>query len=115
LNLTSVDRLSASVHVFQNYRNNVEAVGEDNMSIHIESVTDIWAHVHPSDIFVSKRGRRDSLIYVQIGAECDWEIEHGLQIVYRSGYMLSRVSAQDGHLTYTDAYNLPEIHDQIDG
>jgi hypothetical protein len=36
-----------------------------------------------------------------------------LQIVYRRGSELSRVSAQDGHLTHTDAFDLPEDQDRI--
>jgi len=50
---------------------------------------------------------------VQITAECEWEPEHGLQIVYRDGSELKRVSQQDGHLTYVDAYGLPESEDRI--
>lgn len=50
---------------------------------------------------------------MQIAAECDWEPEHGLLIVYRNGNELSRVSDQDGHLTHTDAYDLPEQEDRI--
>jgi len=48
-----------------------------------------------------------------IAAECDWEREHGLQIIYRHGCELSRVSAQDGHVTHTDAFGLPEDQDKI--
>lgn len=52
-------------------------------------------------------------VYVQIAAECDWEPEHGLQIIYRRGVEFCRVSDQDGHLTYSDAYDLPESEDRI--
>ncbi len=46
-----------------------------------------------------KEDQNDNLIYIQIAAECDWEEEHGLQIIYKNGNQLSRVSEQDGHLT----------------
>ena len=45
--------------------------------------------------------------------DCDWEPEHGLQLVFRKGQSLSRVSDDDGHLTYSDAFNLPEDQDRI--
>jgi hypothetical protein len=107
-------RLAASPYVFQNYRRMADAVGDDAIECHVTRVEEIWAHVHPSEIFVSRRPRRDELIYVQITAECDWEREHGLQLVYRRGSELSRVSDQDGHLTHTDAYDVPEDQDRID-
>jgi Domain of unknown function (DUF6985) len=113
LALDSAARLEASPYVFRNYQRMVDAVGEDQVECRVASPEAIWAHVHPSEIFVSRRPRRDQLIYIQITAECDWEHEHGLQIVYRRGCELSRVSDQDGHLTHTDAYDMPEDQDKI--
>jgi hypothetical protein len=109
------DRFAASPHVFRNYHRMLEAVDQEYPSCSITSADEVWSHVHPTEVFISKRGRRDDIIYIQITAECDWEIEHGLQIIYRDGSVLSRVSDQDGHLTYTDAYDLPEEQDKIDG
>jgi Domain of unknown function (DUF6985) len=113
LGLRSDARLAASRYVFQNYRRMVEVVGEDEIDCRIGSPDDVWGHVQPTEIFISRRDRRDMLIYIQITAECDWEREHGLQIVYRRGSELSRVSDQDGHLTHTDAYDLSEDQDKV--
>ena len=113
LRLGRADRVAASRYVFQNYRQMADAVDEDDFGCQIKSDADVWEHVHPSEIFVSRRPRRDQSIYVTITAECDWEREHGLQIIYRRGCELSRVSDQDGHLTHTDAYDLPEEEDRI--
>ena len=113
LGLGADARRAASQFVFQNYRRMVEAVGDDQVDCHIKSPDDVWAYVHPTEIYVSRRHRRDMLIYIQITAECDWEREHGLQIVYRRGVELSRVSDQDGHLTHTDAYDVPEDQDRV--
>ena len=44
---------------------------------------------------------------------CTWDQEHGLQIIYRRGAELSRVSQQDGHLTTSDAYARPDSEDRI--
>jgi len=113
LALDSSARQNASPYVFRNYERVVDAVGEEDVECQIAGPETVWEHVSPSEIFVSRRSRRDQFIYIQITAECDWECEHGLQIVYRRGNELSRVSDQDGHLTHTDAYDLPEGQDQI--
>lgn len=113
LKLTPEDRLAAGKYVFENYQTIAALVEEHELGCEITSPDEVWAHVHPSEIFVSKRGRRDKDIYIRITAECDWEPEHGLQIIYRRGQELSRVSEQDGHLTHTDAYDLPEEQDNI--
>ena len=113
LSLDTTARLAASPYVFQNYRRVADAVGDNEIGFQVATPDKIWFHIHPSEIFVSRRHRRDQLIYIQITAECDWEREHGLQIIYRRGYELSRVSVQDGHLTITDAYDIPEDQDRI--
>jgi hypothetical protein len=107
------ERRAASPYVFKNYRDFVAVVGDEDVGCEINDSADVWRFVTPTEIRVSRRPRRDQAIYVQIMAECEWEPEHGLQIVYRSGSRLSRVSDQDGHLTWTDAYDLPEGQDRI--
>ena len=111
--LGPIDREAASPYVFANYRRMAEMVDEEDLDSRIESEDDVWQHVHPSDIYISRRHRRDRSIYISIAAECDWEREHGLQIVYKKGLELTRVSDQDGHLTHTDAFDLPEGQDEI--
>jgi hypothetical protein len=113
MGLGLADRSRAAPFVYKNYRDVVEAVGADQVGIEIASQADVWAHVRPSVVFVARRHRRDKRVYVQVTAECDWEAEHGLQIIYREGKNLSRVSDQDGHLTHTDAYDLPENEDRV--
>jgi hypothetical protein len=113
LSITPELRLQASKYVYKNYSDFLDAVGEDEMDVLIATPEEVWDHVNPTEIFVSRRSNGDEKIYVQITAECGWEIEHGLQIVYREGKHLNRVSGQDGHLTHCDAYNLPESEDRI--
>lgn len=113
LRLGPRDRLAASPFVYKNYSRIADMADEEDMGCRIDSDARVWEHVHPSEIFVSRRSRRDRAIYVQVTAECDWEPEHGLQLVYRRGSELSRVSYQDGHLTHTDAFDLPEEQDEI--
>jgi hypothetical protein len=113
LKLGPVDRLAISRHVFANYKIMAGMVGEDDLGCKIESEEAVWQHVRPTGVYISRRDRRDRAIYISITANCDWEPEHGLQIVYRMGSELARVSDQDGHLTHTDAYALPEEEDRI--
>ena len=37
-------------------------------------------------------------------ANCDWEEEHGLMLVWRNGTTLTKVGGYDGHLTNVNAY-----------
>jgi len=115
LRLGPQDRLAVSPHVFANYQLTAKFAVEQGFDLDcfIASDKDIWQHVQPCGISISRRDRRDCAIYVVIDANCDWEVEHGLQIVYRRGSELVRVSQQDGHLTHTDACDLPEELDKI--
>ena len=113
LKLSSSDRAQAAEHVFNNYKDMKDYVDESDLGCEINSAREVWPHVHPKQIYISRRRYRGKEIYVQIAAECDWEQEHGLQIVYRKGGVLSRVSAQDGHLSYVDAYAVSEDQDRI--
>ncbi len=115
LALSIRDRDKAAAYVFRNYREICDAIGDAEVGVDIDGPADVWNHVHPGEIHVSlwRRPYGDRKVYVQITAECAWEPEHGLQIVYRDGSELKRVSQQDGHLTHVDAYGLPEAEDRI--
>lgn len=113
LALSIRDREVAAPYVFQNYREMCDAIGDDEVGVEIGGPAEVWSHVRPGDIHVRRRSYGDRRVYVQITAECAWEPEHGLQIVYRDGSELKRVSQQDGHLTHADAYDLPETDDRI--
>lgn len=92
LSLTDDDRLSISDKVYKNYIDMIEAV--DIEPLPVSSPADIWKFVTPTDIFVC----RDSDVYIQVLCECEWEEEHGLQLIFHLGNKLVRVSYQDGHL-----------------
>lgn len=98
LGLTVSDRLAASAAVYGNYTETAELVDECDLGCEIATAAEVWEFVHPTGIFVSRSSYGDKAVYVWIAAECDWEPEHGLQIVYRWGKELSRVSEQDGNL-----------------
>lgn len=107
------DRAAAAPLVFQNYADFADAVTE--VEVEIDGPAAVWDHVRVTGIHVDRRPRRDRDVYVQVTCNCDWEVEHGLQLVFRRGSRLVRVSDQDGHLTRADAYDLPEDHDAEPG
>jgi hypothetical protein len=113
LKLGPADRLGISLYVFAHYKKISELVSNEDLGCQIESPEEVWQHVHPSEVFVKRRARRDCAIYISVAAECDWEREHGLQIVFKGGNQLVRVSDQDGHLTHADAYDVPEEQNRI--
>ena len=107
-------RLAISDLVFKNYSDFLEAIGDDDeFKINIKQNEDIWDFVHPSEIYVTRRPYSDMDIYVQLHCSCDWEEEHGLQLVFRQGRQLTRVSDIDGHLTEADAYGKPDSEDEL--
>ncbi len=59
----------------------------------------VWDYIRPSEIIVTKdRYNKKEGVFIQIICECDWEEEHGLQIVLKNGSEFIRVSGQDGNL-----------------
>jgi hypothetical protein len=114
--LTSDDRLRISDLVYKNYTDFLDEVDFDGIEEGLSDIKEdreIWNFVYPTDIYVSKRHRRDKDIYICISCECGWEEEHGLQLVFRQGKTLTRISAEDGHLTEADAYDKPDAEDEL--
>lgn len=95
------------------FLNTVEYDEADKALWDIQEKTEIWKFVYPQEIYLSRRHRRDQDIYISIICECEWEQEHGLQLVFRQGKQLTRISEQDGHLTEADAFNIPDEEDEL--
>lgn len=113
LRLAANDRKTIEPWILRHCKKCVESVGEQNFNGVIREASEVWKWVRFDEVQVIRRDRRDKKVYVQVLADCDWEPEHGLQIVFRDGHELSRVSDQDGHVTHTDAFDLPESEDRI--
>lgn len=101
LALGDADRLAISDQVHANYRHSAERTGDGDPKV--DDPLQIWNHVTPVEIHLRRRLIEDRDFYIQIDCNCDWEKDHGLQIVLRRGNQLVRVSDQDGHLTDEDA------------
>ena len=66
----------------------------------------VWNYISPIEIIVTKdRYKKRAGVFIQILCKCDWEEEHGLQIVLENGDKLIRVSDQDGQLFNYDDEN----------
>lgn len=111
LKLDEAYKVEITDHVYQNCMDFLAAVGPDDADDALRQMQEkkeIWHFVHPNQIYVTRRPSREQDIYVFIACNCDWEQEHGLQLVFRQGKKLTRVSDQDGHVTEADAYGKPE-------
>ncbi len=102
--------------LFRQCQDFISAVGEDGVSESIrnmQSKREVWNFVHFQNIYVQRRRRRDKDIYIALTGNCEWDEEHGLQLVFRQGRKLTRISDQDGHITESDAYNIPDDEDKL--
>ena len=104
LKLTREDRLDLTPLVEESR----DAAGFDDGS------DNVWDDLAPPSLIqVHRRHRRDGDIYVQMGMECEWEPEDGLQFVFRKGLRITRVSRQDGWLTEADALDIADREDTL--
>jgi hypothetical protein len=87
---------------------------DDPEFVSLATPEDVWKHVRlgtqPS---VQRRPYGDQQVYISLECECDWEPEHGLQLVFRKGAVINKVGPYDGHLTNSDAYARDELEDVI--
>lgn len=114
--LGAEDRNSISELAYKNCMDFLEAVEFDEADEPLRQIkdkNDIWKFIYPNGIYLKRRHRNDKDIYVVVDCECDWEQEHGLQLVFRQGKRLTRISDIDGHLTSADAYNMPDEKDEL--
>jgi hypothetical protein len=105
----------AELHVFRYYEDcNSNWEPGDDEYVAIESPPEVWGHVRlGSEPHVQRRAYGDKGIYVSLECGCDWEPEHGLQIVFKNGLRVNKVGSYDGHLTYSDAYADDALEDVI--
>jgi hypothetical protein len=98
--------MAAQVDVFSFYSDiNQYYEPADEDFVHIDAEREVWKHVRFGDeAVVGRRAYGDKGIYVSVECNCDWEPEHGMQIVFKNGETICKVGPYDGHLTNADAY-----------
>ncbi len=105
----------AEPHVFSYYDDMKEFWQQDAESfVELKSPSEVWAHVQfGGEAIVSRRRNGDKGVYISLECNCDWEPEHGLQIVFRNGNRVNKVGPYDGHLTNANAYADPDLEDVV--
>lgn len=92
LSLTSNDRLLGASLVFNYYQ---EVLMFDlTRPLDLESEIDIWLFVYPNEITIDED--KNGIFYLCVSCGCEWEEEHGLQLVFKAGLKLTRASGHDG-------------------
>jgi hypothetical protein len=101
--------------IFQYYQDiNSFCTPSDEGFLLIETPDKVWEHVQLGEKpIVERRAYGDQGIYISLECACDWEPEHGLQIVFKDGVKVNKVGGFDGHLTNSDAYNDPALENVI--
>ena len=78
--------------------------------------TDTGKTLKPWPVLVDHYTRRphgDELVYISLACSCEWEQEHGLQIVFKQGLYINKVGPYNGHLTNSDAYGNDKLENVI--
>ncbi|HEY2671189.1 MAG TPA: hypothetical protein VGJ07_12560 [Rugosimonospora sp.] len=106
---------AAAPSIFQYYQDTVADLDADEHGYgEIPGPDDVWNHVHIGGQAIIKRNPYgDRRVYVSVECECDWEPEHGLQVVFREGRAVSKVGPYDGHLTNAAAYARDDLSDVV--
>lgn len=106
---------AATPFVYQYYRDTVAEADVTGDATALPSIADpdeVWDHVVVGPGVRVVRDR-DGTIYVDVECECDWEREHGLNIVFKEGRVVSKVGPYDGHLTNASAFRRDDLHDVV--
>jgi hypothetical protein len=114
LNLDPSALAAAAPAIFEYYQDVVYWLADDEVDVVVGGTDTVMEHVRPGPEIVVKRDhRRDRHVYVSVECECDWEPEHGLQIVFRDGTTVTKVGPYDGHLTNAAAYARDDLEGVI--
>ena len=105
----------AAPYVFQYYEDcNSHWDPEDDEFVTIATPNEVWRHVQfGQEPSVSRRHRKDKSIYISLECNCDWEQEHGLQIVFRNGLKVNKIGPFGSHLTNADAFADDALEDVV--
>ena len=93
IGLGSIDRIENS-DIVHHYYSETLKYGYTK-PLNIKTTKDIWNFVTPTEIVI--HWDEDGEFYLCVSCECEWEEEHGLQLVFKDGLTLTRASGHDGH------------------
>src|SRR5438309_8296801 len=100
----------AAAPIFEYYQDVASDDTGNGPPVSISTPDQVWGHIRPdSEALVQRDRHGDGHVYVSVECECDWEPEHGLQIVFRDGQTVTKVGPYDGHLTNAAAYDRDDL------
>ncbi|MEP0265545.1 hypothetical protein [Dokdonia sp.] len=112
------DRFDISALAYKNCMDFLRAVEFDEADQplwDIEHENDIWKFIYPHDIYVTRGHGKDDGIYINVACECEWEQEHGFQMIFKRGNQLVKLSEQDGYIAEEkETLNLHETSNTFD-
>ena len=94
MQLSVSDRQNHSSKIIENYKQNL--IFDYTPRLELKSDSEIWNYVYPADIILAQNETGEVFVLIECG--CEWEEEHGLQLVFKNGQHLTRVSYNDGGL-----------------
>jgi hypothetical protein len=59
----------------------------------VKDPSDVWMYIYPGEVFVTQ-GLEDKDFYIKISGDCEWEPEHGLEMVFKHGDQVVSVGQQ---------------------
>jgi len=105
---------AAEPHIFRYHKDIIGHWDPVDDEYIIDSPSDVWKHIELGHKPIFSRNHfGDRGIYVSLECECDWEPEHGLQIVFRNGNTVCKIGPYDGHLTNASAHGDPRLENVI--
>jgi hypothetical protein len=100
----------ATPHVHRYCRDMLKLWGDKAPALEITKPADVWRYVQFGfEAMLSRNRGKGRDVFVSLECNCDWEPEHGLQLVFKNGQTISKVGPFDGHLTNESAYADPRL------
>lgn len=82
----------ATPYVAQYCSDMIKLYEDEAPDVQIDRPEDVWLHVDfGSEVTVSRSAKGAREIFVSIECNCTWEVEHGLQLVFRDGREIWKV------------------------
>lgn len=98
LQLNASDRNELSAIVYKIYLNYLDIEGFDEADEPLREISDknnIWSFIQPTEISISRLPDMKHDMYLSVYCDCDWELENGIQFIFRKGKNLITICEQD--------------------
>jgi hypothetical protein len=101
---------TAALPIFDYYLDVRSEFGDQDGFPLITVPDEVWQHIRYGQVTVGRGSGRDGdSVFVSVEAECAWEPEHGLQIVFRGGQAVTKVGPFDGHYSHASAFDSDDL------